>query len=125
MPDLQIPQRQTYPAIRGSAADQVGLLPLMTAETITLILNGPGGTPIVLLPVVAVEPPESFLDVNGVTHLANWEAPLDNATAAVANEVIYNAKLKIVWQTSPTLLQQFAPQLGFMTIEVVQNLVEA
>jgi hypothetical protein len=124
MPDLQIPQRQTYPAIRGSVSDEVGLLPLITAETITLILNGPGGTPIVLLPAVALSPTQTFM-VDGVSHEANWEAPLAGATVAVATQVIYKAKLKVVWDSSPSLLQQFAPQVGFMTIEIVENLVEA
>lgn len=124
MPDLQIPQRQTYPAIRGSATDEQGLIPIETAETLTLILNGPGGTPIVLLPVTAIDPPEEFT-VGGVTFLANWEAPLAGATTAVATEIIYDAKLKIIWQATPDLLQQFVPQVGTKEIEVVANLVEA
>jgi hypothetical protein len=124
MADLQIPQRQTFPAIRGSVSDEVGLIDLSTALTISLILNGPGGTPVVLLPAVALDPTEPFT-VNGVTYEANWEAPLAGATSAVANEILYSAKLKIVWQTSPTLLQQFAPQVGFMQIEIVKNVVEA
>lgn len=123
MPDLQIPQRQTFPAIRGSASDEVGLLPLDTAITIDLVLNGPGGTPIVVLPCVPIEPPETFT-VDGTSFLANWEAPLGSAGAAVATEVLYRAKLKIVWQTSP-LLVQYAPQVDFMEIEIVENVVEA
>lgn len=123
MPDLQIPQRQTYPAIRGQARDEVGLLPLDTALDLDLILNGPGGTPVVLLPAVAVDPPQAFL-VDGTSYLANWEAPLIGASAAVATKVLYRAKLKITWSTSP-LAVQFAPQVGFMEIEIVENLVEA
>lgn len=123
MPDLQIPQRQTFPAIRGSVSDEVGLLPLATAETINLILNGPGGTPIVSLPCVAIDPPEEFL-VDGVSVLANWEAPLAGATTAVATQILYRAKLKIIWDSTPTLLQQFAPQTGFIEIEIVENVVE-
>lgn len=124
MADLFIPQRQTYPAIRGSASGENGLLPLESAEDLTLIMNGPGGTPIVLLPALAIDPPETF-ELDGVTFQANWEAPLAGATAAVANEIVYRAKLKIIWDSSPTLLQQFAPQVGFMGIEIVENLVEA
>lgn len=123
MPDLQIPQRQTYPAIRGQARDEVGLLPLDTALDLDLILNGPGGTPVVLLPAVAVDPPQAFL-VDGASYMANWEAPLIGASAAVATKVLYRAKLKITWSTSP-LAVQFAPQVGFMEIEIVENLVEA
>jgi hypothetical protein len=124
MPDLQIPQRQTFPAIRGSVRDADDLLPLITAETITLILNGPGGTPVVLLPCVVLNPPQEF-ELEGVPFMANWEAPLAGASAAVATQILYRAKLKIIWDTSPSLLQQFAPQVGFMQIEIVENLVEA
>ena len=125
MPDLQIPARQTYPAIRGSVSDEVGLLDLTTADQIDLILNGPGGTPIVILPCAAVDPPEAFLDAVGVQHMANWEAPLAGADTAVATSVLYDGKLKITWQTTPDMLVQFAPQVEFMSIEVVTNLVEA
>lgn len=125
MPDLQIPQRQTYPAIRGSVSDQEGLLPTATAEDITLILNDTTRTTIVLLPAVAIDPPEEFLDADGNAQMANWEAPIAGATAAVATEILYDAKLKMVWATGPPLLVQFAPQVGFMQIEVVENLVEA
>lgn len=124
MPDLQIPQRQTYPSIRGEARDEDGLLPLETAEDLDLILNGPNGTPVVILPVVAIDPVETF-EVDGVTYSANWEAPLAGASAAVANAILYKAKLKITWDSSPALLVQFAPQVGFMEIEIVANLVEA
>src|SRR3954464_13984995 len=124
MPDLPIPQRQTFPAIRGSASDEIGLLPLATAEAINLILNGPGGTPVVILPVVVIDPPESF-EVDGVSIMANWEAPLAGATAAVATKVLYRAKLKITWDSAPVLLQQFVPQVSFIEIEIVENVVEA
>lgn len=124
MPDLQIPQRQTFPAIRGSASDTIGLLPLATAESIDLVLNGPGGTPVVILPVVAITPPEEF-ELDGVPVMANWEAPLAGATAAVATMVLYRAKLKITWDSTPALLQQFVPQVGFVEIEIVENVVEA
>jgi hypothetical protein len=123
MPDLQIPQRQTYPAIRGNVSNENGLLPLGTAEDISLLLNGPGGTPIVLLPVVVLSPTETFV-IDGVEFEANWEAPLAGAEVAVANEILYLAKLKIIWQSAPDLLQQFAPQVGFAEIEIVKNLVE-
>lgn len=124
MPDLQIPQRQTYPAIRGSAADADGLLPLPTAESVNLILNGPGGVPVVILPCTVIDPPETF-DVDGVSYMANWEAPLAGASSAVATEILYLAKLKITWDSAPVLLQQFAPQVGFIQIEIVENLVES
>jgi hypothetical protein len=124
MPDLQIPQRQTFPAIRGSASDEQGLLPLATAESINLILNGPGGTPIVVLPCTVIDPTEPF-EVDGVTIPANWEAPLAGATVAVATKVLYRAKLKITWDSAPVLLQQFVPQVRFMEIEIVDNVVEA
>lgn len=124
MPDLQIPQRQTYPAIRGSVSDEVGLLPLATAEAIDLILNGPGGTPIVVLPAVAIDPPEEFT-LDGLTIQANWEAPLAGAGSAVATEILYRAKLKITWDSTPALLVQFAPQVDFMEIEIVENVVES
>jgi hypothetical protein len=124
MPDLQIPQRQTFPAIRGSVSDEDGLLDLPTAESVDLILNGPGGTPIVELPCVVLDPPESF-EVDGVTFQANWEAPLAGATTAVATEVLYRGKLKIIWDSAPSLLQQFAPQVGFFEIEIVENVDEA
>jgi hypothetical protein len=123
MPDLQIPQRQTYPAIRGAVSDEQGLLPLATAQSIDLVLNGPGGTPVVHLPVVALDPPQQFM-VAGTTFMANWEAPLVGATTAVATEVLYRGKLKITWQTVP-LMQQFAPQVDFIEIEIVENVVEA
>lgn len=123
MADLQIPQRQTYPAIRGSVSDEEGLLPLDTAIDLDLVLNGPGGTPVVILPVVAIDPPEAFT-LDGQSIMANWEAPLAGASAAVATQILYRAKLKITWQTSP-LLVQFAPQVDFMDIEIVENLVEA
>jgi hypothetical protein len=123
MADLQIPQRQTFPAIRGSVADEDGLLDLGAAEDIDLILNGPGGTPIVILPVVVLDPPESF-EVDGTTYQANWEAPLAGATTAVATEVLYRGKLKIRWDTTPSLVQ-FAPQVDFFEIEIVENVVEA
>jgi hypothetical protein len=124
MADLQIPQRQTFPAIRGSVSDEDGVLDLTTAESVDLILNGPGGTPIVELPVVVLDPPESF-EIDGVTYSANWEAPLAGASAAVATEVLYRGKLKIVWDSAPALLQQYAPQVGFFEIEIVENLDEA
>lgn len=123
MPDLQIPQRQTFPAIRGSVADEAGLLPLITAESVDLILNGPGGTPIVILPCVVLDPPQDF-EIDGVVQQANWEAPLVGASAAVATARLYSAKLKITWDSSP-LMQQFAPQVGFIEIEIVTNLVES
>jgi len=123
MPDLQIPQRQTFPAIRGSVGDEVGPLPLDTAISVDLILNGPGGTPVVILPCNVLNPTEEFT-IDGVVHEANWEAPLAGAEVAVATEVLYNAKLKITWMTTPDLLQQFAPQVGFIEIEIVENLVE-
>jgi hypothetical protein len=125
MPDLSIPQRQTFPAIRGSVADEEGLLPLITAESVDLILNGPNGTPIVILPCVVLDPPEDF-ELDGVVMSANWEAPLAGATSAVAAEISYTAKLKITWDSTPgAVLQQFAPQVGFLEIEIVENLVES
>jgi hypothetical protein len=73
---------------------------------------------------VAIDPPEEFT-VDGTTFEANWEAPLAGATTAVATEILYRAKLKIIWDSSPSLLQQFAPQVDFMEIEIVENLAEA
>jgi hypothetical protein len=123
MPDLQIPQRQTYPAIRGLVRDEQGLLPLATADDIFLLLEGPGGTPLISLPVNALSPTETFF-VDGVSFQANWEAPLVGATTAVATARLYKAKLKIIWQAVP-LLQQYAPQVDFIDIEIVTNVAES
>lgn len=123
MPDLQIPQRQTFPAIRGSVSDEAGVMDLSSA-TLTLILNGPAGSPIILLPAEDITPFETF-ELNGQTFQANFEAPLLGADTAVATAIVYQAKLKMVWDAGPPVAQQFAPQVGFMEIEIVENLVEA
>jgi hypothetical protein len=126
MPDLQIPQRQTYPAIRFSVRDEVGLLDLTAAETVDLLLEDSvnPGTHLVTLPVTALDPPENFIGPDGVTHQANGEAPLGGAGPAVATKISYRAKVKIVWSSGPPLLQQYAPQVGFLDIEVVENVAE-
>jgi hypothetical protein len=126
MADLQIPQRQTYPAIRFGVSDEVGLLDLTAAETVDLLLESADnpGTHLVTLPVTPLEPPQNFIGPDGTTHQANGEAPLGGASAAVANVINYRAKVKIVWSTGPPLLVQYAPQTGFLDIEVVENVAE-
>jgi hypothetical protein len=121
MADLTIPQRQTYPTIRGHVSDHVGLLPLDQADEITLLLEA--GADLFALPVTVIDPPETF-DLGGESVEANWEASI--GAGATDDENIFRSKLKIVWDATATPpLVQYAPQIGFIEIEVAENVVES
>lgn len=119
-----MPQRQTYPAIRGRVADEVGVLDLSAAEELTLILElQGGGGDIIGLPATDLDPddPGSQFIHNGQTVGANWEAAIGSGlTDDVAT---FRAKLEIVWQAEPRLVQ-YAPKDGFIEIEVTENVPE-
>src|SRR4051794_39602596 len=124
MTDLSMPQRQTYPSIRGRVADQAGVLPLDLADELTLYIEIVSGA-LFELPATSLDPedPDSvFLDADGNEVGANFEAPIgasglsDDVTAAL------RGKLQITWDAgaSPPLVQ-FAPRDGFMTFAITEN----
>lgn len=125
MADLSMPQRQTYPSIRGSVSDQVGLLDLQLADELTLIMEPVAGGPGFELPATALDIEDInnvFLDENGNEVIANFDAAIDAGLSDDMDSL--RGKLKIVWDTGAGLIQ-YAPQSGFVTIDITENVVEA
>lgn len=125
MPDLSMPQRQTYPHIRGRVEDQEGALDLSLADDLELFFEVDGTSPLFGLPAVALDPalPGSiFHDANGVEVAANFEAPI--GTSGISNTVTpaLRGKLKITWDaTSTPPLVQWAPKTGFISLAITEN----
>lgn len=124
MPDLSIPQRQTFPYIRGQASDQNGPMPLLSAESLTLCIEVIDGD-LFELPASALDPTEPtsvFKDANGDDVGANFHAPIglsgltDDVTTAL------RGKLQITWDSDATPpLVEFVPSVGFMTFAITEN----
>jgi hypothetical protein len=111
-------QRQTYPAVRGEARDEVGLLPLGEASSLTVWIEVPGVEgDLFELPAVALEPTQTFLRL-GQEYQANFEAPIgaSGLTADVAEEL--RGVLEVDWGDGNI---QFVPKDGFMTFAVTEN----
>lgn len=123
MADLEMPQRQTYPSIRGRVSDENGdPLPLATADELTLLLEVEGGD-LFELPAVSLDPddPGSAFTLNGVVIGANFEAPI-GASGLSTDVVDLRGKLEIVWDalTTPPATQ-YAPQQGFISVSITEN----
>jgi hypothetical protein len=125
-PDLTMPQRQTYPAIRGRVEDQVGALPLADADSIDLLTEPIAGGTLIELPVTVLDPedPDSiFTDVNGSEIAANWEAPIAVGFSDDLGQ--QRGKLKITWDSASTPPRiQYAPKVGFIIFEITENVDE-
>lgn len=124
MTDLSMPQRQTFPHIRGRAEDQAGALPLDTADELTLYIEIEGGA-LFELPATALDPDDptsTFLDEDGNEVDANFEAPI--GASGISDDVVpaLRGKLQITWDAgaSPPLIQ-FVPRDGFMTFAITEN----
>jgi hypothetical protein len=115
-----MPQRQTYPHIRGSASDEVDLLPLEDADDLELQLEIVDGD-LFVLPAVALNPTETFI-LDDVEYQANFEAPI-GASGLSTDVTELRGKLKVTWDASATPpLVQFVPQVGFITVSITENI---
>lgn len=117
MADLDIPQRQTRPAIRGYARDARGAIPLDEAQELTLLLQD--GVDLYALPVTAVDPEENTAIIDGEESPINWEAPIGAGMSD--NLADFKGKLKAEFSDGV----QYIPQSGFITVTVSENVQEA
>lgn len=123
MTDLTMPQRQTFPHIRGRAEDQAGALPLADAIDITLYVEIKDGV-LYELPATALDPDDpdsSFLDESGNEVAANFEAPI--GSSGISDDVVaaLRGKLQVTWGNGPPALIQFVPRDGFISLAITEN----
>jgi hypothetical protein len=126
MADLVIPLRQTFPFIRGYAADEQGDLYeiLAAAHNLTLKLdNGSGGTPL-SLEVEAVAPGTTFTK-DGAEYPVNFQADYsESSLSASTTTQPWRAKLR-VQHDSANKYKQYVPRDGFFEIQIDENVTEA
>lgn len=113
MADSTIKAGDTWPPLRGRAADSDGALPLATADQILIIIKKSGDPPIVTAPVEVIDPP----DTDGFNWRYVWQ---DGDTDAIGE---YNVELEITWDSGTTPPQvQTIPNSNFQTLSVVDDL---
>lgn len=104
----------TWPPLRGRAADAGGALPLASAESIKVLIRKRGATvPTVAAAAVVIDPPDS----EGFNWRYNWQA---GDTDEVGR---YNVELEILWDSSTTPPQvQTVPRRGYEPFRIADDL---
>jgi hypothetical protein len=113
MADSTIKAGDTWPPLRGRAADSDGLLPLIDADSIKIIIKKTGEAPIVEAPVEVIAPPDS----DGF----NWRYVWQDGDTDELGE--FNVEIEITWDNATTPPQvQTIPNDSFQTLAVVDDL---
>jgi hypothetical protein len=99
----------TYPAMRGEASDETGVLDLSTAVALEFMADSSAGT--IHGTATAIHPP--IADADGV-HQWNWQYAW--AAGDTANVGTYEVYLKVTWSSGPPAeVETFGPD----TLEII------
>lgn len=106
MADVVIKQNDTWPPLRGAAADEDGLMDLSAADSLRFIMKS--GQTLVDGSATAIEPP----DEDGF----NWSYTWGTADTSVVGT--YQAELEITWDAGPPVKIETVPNEGTLEIEI-------
>lgn len=113
MADVTLKRGDTYPPLRGRAADEDGALPLADAISAggTILFLAKSGATLVSGTVNVIDPP----DADGF----NWQYVWDEGDTDVIGT--YMVELEITWDNTPHEVQTI-PNDGYLSLEIVQDL---
>lgn len=112
MADLTIKAGDTWPPLRGLAADSDGALALADAASVQVIIKKAGDAAIGGA-IDVIDPP----DDDGMNWQYVWQ---DGDTDVIGS---YDVELEIVWDSGTTPPEvQTVPSSGFQTIEIIDDL---